>query len=56
MSGEISTPSFHLPIRKTMRMLLAVYEVPRASWMVWKFLSDLDILDPAMDRWPMCKK
>ena len=56
MSGEISTPSFHLPRRNTIRIDLAVYDEARASLMVWKFFRDLDILEPEMDKWPMCKK
>ncbi len=79
--GEISTPSFHFPIKKTIRMFRAVYVVANASLMDWKFsveghyqlrgrnidrtppklrvmhvLKLLDILDPAMERWPMWRK
>ena len=56
ISGETSTPSFHRPIRKTTRIFLGVYVVANASLIVWKFLRDLDILEPDTDRWPMCRK
>jgi hypothetical protein len=50
MLRVISTPSFHLPCKKTIRIDRAVYAEAKASLIVWKFFRDLDIFDPEMDK------